>query len=220
MAIPAMISRASFLRTLGIVLSLTVAGALSAVAEDLKLTDGTVYRKVRILEVRPDALVIAHRNGVALAEYEMLPKSVRKRFGFDPRKANEYREREATARVTQVEENNRLTAEYEKRKLALVRARVASDEAGESNFSGFDQSQLTYRPGAADRAEEQGVTYLAEDIERIKKARDEEAREASSFWNSRFWKNPVMTFIGSLLGAGQGGNVQGGGFNSEPRGWH
>jgi hypothetical protein len=202
----------------GVVSLLLISGAV-ATAEDLRLANGRTFREVRVVTVRPDALVIAHRDGMVLADYEELPKAVRARYGFDSRKAKAFREQEVAARKVAAEENRRLIAEYERRKLALVQKRIASDDPDASTFAGFGESQLTYRPGGAERAYDTAVSQISEEIARIEEARIAEARKPDTFWNAPFWKNPVVTFIGSLLGAGGGGHERGFGFNSEPRGW-
>jgi len=188
---------------------------LGAAAENLKLIDGTTFRDVRILEVRPDALIVWHRDGVAMAEFEKLPKPTRARYGFDARKAAAFRKHDAATRRAVAEENRRLIAAYEKRKEEIIRSRIGAGDAQLSSFAGFRESELTYRPGAADRAYETAVAYLSEEIAQAEEARIAEARKPDTFWNAPFWRNPVVTFIGSLLGGGE----RGGGFNSEPRGW-
>jgi hypothetical protein len=178
-------------------------------AEDLKLTDGSVLRQVRVVEVRPDALVVAHQNGIAMANFEKLPKAVRTHYGLDARKATAYREREAAARQSVAEENRRLVAEYEQRKIALARARMGAGDAA------LNQSGLTYRQGG-DRSYDNAVEYVEKEIARAEEQRIEEARKADTFWTAPFWKNPIV----KLLGAFFSGGGAGGGFNSEPRNWH
>ena len=183
------------------------------------MSDGSTYRDVRVVETRPDALIVAHRNGVLMADFEKLPKAVRERYGLNAKKAQVHREKEAAKRRFEAEEDRRLVAAYEARKLSQIHMRLAGEGAEASSFAGINESELTYRPDGAERSLEKAVKYVGEEIAQIEAARAEEAREADSFWNSSFWKNPVMTFIGSLLGASTGGNERGGGFNSEPRGW-
>jgi hypothetical protein len=191
-----------------------------ATAEDLKLSDGRTFREVRIVEVRPDGLIVAHRNGVVMADYEKLPKATRAQYAFNPQKASAFRKAEAQSRQAIDEENRRLVAEYEKRKEALIRARIEGGDRRGSSFAGLQGSQLNYQPGAADRSFEAGVTYVSEEIARREEQRIREAQKPETFWDSPFWKSPVVTFIGSLFGAGGGGHEPGFGFNSEPRGWH
>jgi hypothetical protein len=190
-----------------------------AVAEDLKLTDGRAFRDVRIVEVRPDGLIVAHRNGVVMADFEKLPKAMRTRYALDSQKASAFRESEAQARRATEVENRRLVAEYEQRKEQLIRARIEGGDRHASSFAGFRESQLTYQPGAADRAFDAGVAYVSEEIAKREEERIREAQKPETFWDRPFWKSPVVTFIGSLFGAGGGGHERGFGFNSEPRGW-
>ena len=121
-----------------------------AAAEDFKLSDGTILRGARVLEVRPDALVVAHDKGVALADLEKLPREIRARYGYDPRKAAAYREHDATARRTTAAENRRLIAAHEERKQALARAQWEADTAQASSASS-GEIRFSSRESAADR---------------------------------------------------------------------
>lgn len=205
--------------TFGCSVLLLLSLQLLAAAEDLKLSDGRKFRDARVLEVRPDALIVGHRDGIVLAEFEKLPKKIRARYGYNPREATAFRKREAETRRKDAEENQRLVAAYEQRKGEAIRAQMESGSSEGSTFAGFDESELTYRPGAAERAFDNAVTHISREIGRAEEARIAEKREPDTFWNPPFWKNPVVTFIGSLLGGGGGGNERGGGFSSEPRGW-
>jgi hypothetical protein len=190
-----------------------------ATAEDLKLTDGRNFHQVRIVEVRPDALIVAHRDGIVVADYEKLPKAMRSRYALDAQKASAFREAEAQSRRANEEENRRLVAEYEQRKETLIRARIEGGDRRASTFAGLHKSELTYQPGAADRAFEAGVAYASEEIAKREEQRIREAQKPETFWDLPFWKSPVVTFIGSLFGASSHGAERGFGFNSEPRGW-
>jgi hypothetical protein len=178
-------------------------------AEDLKLTDGSLLRQVRVVEVRPDALVVSHQNGVAMASYEKLPRAVRTHYGLNARDAAAYRERETAVRQGVAEENRRLAADYEQRKIARARTQMEGVDRGVS------PSGLTYRQGG-DRSYDNAVEYVEKEIARAEEQRIEEARKADTFWTAPFWKNPIV----KLLGAFFGGGGAAGGFNSEPRNWH
>jgi hypothetical protein len=173
-----------------------------AAADDIKLADGTVLRDVRVLEVRPDALIVGHRNGVAMADFEKLPKQIRVRYGYDPRKAASFREREAATRRADAEENRRLVAAYKERKMAIARSRMEAGDAEVLSFSGFNGSRLDYRASAADRSYEAGVAYVGKEIAQAEEARIIAARKADTFWNAPFWQHPVVQVIGALLSGG------------------
>jgi hypothetical protein len=96
---------------------LLLLAACEAYAEDIRLTDGTVFRNAHVVEVRPDALVVSHERGMVLADLAKLPKALRSRYGYDPGKAAAYREREAKMRDAKVEEDQRLLAALEKRRM-------------------------------------------------------------------------------------------------------
>jgi len=196
-------------------LLLFVSIGVTASGEDLRLSDGRNLKNVRIVEVRPDALIVWHRDGVLMADFEKLPKPIRARYGYEPQKAAAFRKEKAAERQATAEENRQLLAAYQKRKVAAIQARLESGTAEASNFAGLNESELTYRPGAADRAYDNAVAYVSEEIAKAEEARIIEARKPDTFWNAPFWKYPIVQFLGSLLGGGGSG----GGFNSEPRGW-
>src|SRR3954469_4412888 len=102
-------------------LALLLAGS-AAFGEDFKLSDGSVLHRVKVVEVRPDALVVAHDKGVTMADLDKLPRAIRERYGYDAAKAASFRERAESARKAVAEENRRLIAAHEERKFALARA--------------------------------------------------------------------------------------------------
>jgi hypothetical protein len=203
---------ASIIRSLCLIFPLL--GSI-AVAENLKLKNGNVYRGVQVQEVRPDAVVVSYRNGVAMADFENLPKAARVRYGIDARKTADYREGQTAARQAAAEDDRRLIAAYERRKIAQSRARIESGDAEPSSFAGSNHSELTYRPGG-DRAYERTVAYVSEEIARAEEARIEEARKPETFWTAPFWKHPIMKVLSAYFAGGGSSS----GFNSEPRNWH
>ena len=191
-----------------------------AEAEDFKLTNGRTFRNARVLEVRPDAVIIWHRDGVLMADFEQLPPEKRKQYGYDPKKAASFRKQSAANRRAVAEEDRRLIAAYETRKMSSIQSRMESGSGERSTFAGFNESELRYLPDAAERAYDNNLRLFGEEIGREEEERLAKRREPETFWNAPFWKNPVVTFIGALLGAGGGpGRARGGGFESEPRGW-
>src|SRR5215217_921898 len=85
----------------------------AAFGEDFKLSDGTVLHRVRVVEVRPDALVVAHDRGFAMADLDKFPRAIRERYGYDAGKAARFRESEERTRKAAAEENPRLIAAHE-----------------------------------------------------------------------------------------------------------
>jgi len=188
-------------------LFLLLAGSV-ALGEDFKLSDGTTLRGVRVLEVRPDALVVAHDKGVAMADLEKLPKTVRTRYGYDPRKAASFRERDLTARRTVAEENSRLIAAHDERKRAVARAEWEASTAEGAPAANGGEIRFTPRESTSDRA------YVAEVGRQVDQA--QEARRAANapvtFWTAPFW-NVLKAVLGSGSGARDTES------NSEPRNW-
>jgi len=56
-------------------------------AEDWTTTDGKVYQNVVVLDAKPDAVTILHRDGGALVPLAKLPPAIQKRFNYDPAQA-------------------------------------------------------------------------------------------------------------------------------------
>ena len=195
-------------------LLLLLPGCIAA-AEDFKLSDGTVFRQVRVLEVRPDALVLAHDRGTAMADLEKLPRGIRARYGYDPSKAAAYRKREAVARQAAAEEDRRLIAAHEERKQALARAQWEAADAATAPFTGVGETHLFFRVGDTDRAYAAAVTRVGAEIAQAEEARLAAARAPETFWTAPFWRHPIVIILGGLLGGGGRGE----GSNSEPRNW-
>lgn len=74
--------------------------AQSVLADDLPTTltlDGVTYEQVQWTNATPSTVTIFHKTGVATIQLEKLPPELRKRFGYDPKKAAEYRAAEIAA---------------------------------------------------------------------------------------------------------------------------
>jgi hypothetical protein len=185
-------------------------------AEDFRLTDGTVFRGARVLEARPDALVLLHDRGIAIADLEKLPRIVRVRFGYDRRKAAAYRARDAVKRKTEADEKRRLITAYEEHQQERARALSGAPEvAMEKAARGDDEMHLAFRMTHLDRNFAAAVTYIAADIAQKAEARRTEARTSQTFWGAPFWKNPIVAILCGLLGSGARSDRS----NSEPRNW-
>jgi hypothetical protein len=189
-----------------------------ACAEDFKLSDGTVFRQVRVLEVRPDALILSHEKGVAMADLDKLPKAIRSRYHYDPAKAAAYREREAATRQAVAEENRRLVVTREERQMELSRMQFEGIEGTGTPGEAVAEMSFSYRASAAERAHAAAISRIAGEIGETEQMRNSALRQPLTFWNSDFWNNPVMKFLGMVLG---GSNASGEDSRSpsEPRGW-
>ena len=196
----------------------------SASAEDFKLSDGTVFRKVRVVEVRPDSLTLLHEGGVALADLAKLPKMLRARYGYDARKAAAYREHETKVREAKLAEDRRLVAAHEERRMNLARLQMEASQAAGTPGRSFDDAHFSYG-GAAPagnavmaRSYASGEARIGAQIELHEEARIAAARAPDTFWTADFWKHPVVQIIGGLLGAGgAGGSSEF--LNTAPRNW-
>ena len=186
---------------------LFVAGSV-AFGEDFKLSDGTTLRGARVLEVRPDALVVAHDKGVAMADLEKLPRAIRTRYNYDPKKAASFRERDLTARRTVAEENRQLIAAHDERKRAVARAEWEAATAEGAPAANGGEIRFTPRESTSERA------FVAEVGRQVDQA--QEARRAANapvtFWTAPFW-NVLKAVLGSGSGARDTEST------SEPRNW-
>lgn len=181
------------------------------------MSDGTVYRQVHVVEVRPDALIFTHEKGMAMADLEKLPKSIRSRFNYDPVKAAAYRKRDTASRQATAEEDSRLLAAREERKMELSRLQMEASEA--TPGEGFGEVSFSYRASAADRAYASAIAQIAGKIAQTEELRRAAASEPKTFWTADFWQNPVLRFLGIVMGGLGGEGVGGSGSASEPRGW-
>jgi len=192
-------------------------------AEDFKLSDGTVFRGARVLEVRPDALVLLHERGIAMADLAKLPRAVRVRFRYDPHKAAAYRIRETEKRQAQAEEKRLLITAREKQEEARARTQLDAAEVTPEGSTGPDETQLSFRMNDVDRNFAAAVSYMATEIAQKEEARISEARTSQTFWGAPFWRHPLVAMLCGLFSGGAGSNGSSSasrdGSNSEPRNW-
>ena len=196
----------------------------SASAEDFKLSDGTVFRKVRVVEVRPDSLTLLHEGGVTLANLAKLPEAIRARYGYDPRKAAAYRERETKVREAKLAEERRLIAAHEERQMNLAHLRMEASAAAGTPGASLNDAHFSYGSGVTAgsavtaRSYASGEARIGAEIERHEEARIAAARAPDTFWTADFWKHPVVQIISGLLGAG-GGSGSSEFLDTTPRNW-
>ena len=62
----------------------------SAPAGDLTTASGQTYRHARVYRVEPDGITYLHEGGLSKLDFEELPESLRKDYGYDPRVAAAY----------------------------------------------------------------------------------------------------------------------------------
>ena len=72
--------------------------AWSASARDIRTLDGRVFHNCQVSRVDPDGLCILYPGGGAKVKFSNLPESVRRAYGYDPRKAAAYERAQARAR--------------------------------------------------------------------------------------------------------------------------
>lgn len=177
-------------------LCLAVLFPVAMLAADLQQVDGTVYRKVRVMQVDPDGLVISHEKGVAKVDFTKLPPDLQQRYGYSEKKAAIYREQETQREVRTAEEKQRLLKEYEERELARIQKQMAAGATGD---------ELIYGSKGTGANSERGVRQARKEMEAREEAREAKEREPRTFWNAKFWESPVVQVIGALLrGNGSG----------------
>lgn len=194
--------------------SVSIAGA-----EDFKMSDGTVYRQARVVEVRPDALILLHESGSAMADLAKLPKAIQNRYNYDPAKAAAHRERETAARKTIAEDANRLIEARNERRMALSRAQFEAIQSAPLPGENVGEVSLSYQASAGDRTYAAAIAHVAGEIARTDASRRAAASEPVTFWTLEFWQHPVLRVLTALMG---GAGPSGGSAprsDSEPRGW-
>jgi len=75
---------------------LTLFSATSCLAMDLTTLDGTTYHDVKVTRVEADGLAITHASGAGKIEFLNLPEEVRKKYAYDPAKAEAARKAAAS----------------------------------------------------------------------------------------------------------------------------
>jgi hypothetical protein len=66
--------------------------SVSLLAEDITLSDGTVYKEATIISSDPSTAKITHESGVARIPLERLPAPLQQRLGYDPAKAEVFKQ--------------------------------------------------------------------------------------------------------------------------------
>jgi hypothetical protein len=97
--------------------------------EDFKLTNGKVVTG-DLSRVEPDGLVLMTDAGVEKIMFLALPEETQKRYGFDLKKADEYRAQQAAARQQMLEQQ-----------AAAIRARAARVETLEKSQLSIEDQQ-------------------------------------------------------------------------------
>jgi hypothetical protein len=174
---------------------------LIALGEDLRLRDGTVYRRARVSEVAPDGLIVLYEKGMAKIAFEQLPKPLRERYGFDPGKAARFRAGEAKAARETAAENQRLIKEHEAR--VMENLRKSMEQNGEGFSFGGNKADAGVMRQVDGIISAQAAALVAAE------------RVPATFWNAPFWQSPVVRLLGGILGGGGGGGGRG---QAEPRG--
>ncbi len=86
---------------------LFLAAASFALAEDFKLTDGTVLRDVTVQRKSAEELQVLHAEGARHIRYDQLPRELQERFGMTPEQVEAHRtelEQDAAERRQEVRE--------------------------------------------------------------------------------------------------------------------
>jgi len=112
---------------------------------------GKTYERVRVLEVTPGAVMIAHAGGMVQLELAALPSALQERFGYDPAKSAAWHE-QARAGMAETEAlRQREAAERQRRaELEAVQQRIAQREAEtDPDYVEF-RAEVDLRPVFAD----------------------------------------------------------------------
>ena len=87
--------------------AVVIAGLLNPCARAEIIPELRGFKQVEITKVEPDGIRVSHKDGVAKIKFEQLPVEFRKRFDFDEKSAERYREEtkrqeDASARLREV----------------------------------------------------------------------------------------------------------------------
>lgn len=82
------------------ILALSFLLVSGAVADDLKLTDGTVYKDYKVVRLEADGLSIEYADGLARVPCEKLPAELQKKYGWKPEAVERYRQYKADVKTS------------------------------------------------------------------------------------------------------------------------
>lgn len=201
----------------GYISLLLLLSACTAGAEDFRLRDGTVFRQARVVEVRPDSLILMHEGGMAMTDLAKLPKAIQARYNYDPEKAAAHRARETASRQAAAEDAHRLLSARDERRMELSRAQFESTQGAPNSGDDIGEVSLSYRASAGDRAYAAAISRIGGEIAQAEESRRAAASVPTTFWTADFWQHPVLRFLGMVMGGAGPGSGSGSG--SEPRGW-
>lgn len=136
------------LLVLVMLMTASVAAAQAAEPEDpeagkpfvLTTLGGETYKNCRIMKVTPAAVTVMHEGGIAKIPFELLDETWRKKFHFDPARAQAFNE-------TQTEQNKKA----EEARLAAVKQRREEELRYMEQLQALEKRQ---------RAEEEATTLL------------------------------------------------------------
>lgn len=172
---------------------------VAVLAADLRQVDGTVYRKVRVMQVDPDGLVISHENGVAKVDFAKLSPDVQQRYSYSEKKAAIYREQTTQREARTAEEKQRLLKEYEERELARIQKLMEAGATGDELIYGN-------KGAGANSARLRQARKEMELREEARAAQERKEREPRTFWTAKFWESPMVQALGMLFGGKGSGN--------------
>jgi len=125
--------------------------ALSALADDFKLTDGREYKGVTVSRAEPDGLVVVTDSGIEKIPFTLLPKEIQKQYGYDAQKAAAYQQSLQQARSAAVaSESQKIAAQkqadaevWKQNQSEMDATKKAQKEAQSSYVNPLEQSAVT-----------------------------------------------------------------------------
>src|SRR5438876_8647980 len=66
-------------------------------ADDFKTINGQEYKNVTVSRVEPDGIVITFSGGIVKIPFTELSPEIQKKYGYDPKAAEEFAEKSASA---------------------------------------------------------------------------------------------------------------------------
>lgn len=80
------------------------------------MPDGSVYEDPQVLGETPEGLEIGHKHGITYWKFRDLPEEVQKKYGYDPKKAENFREQRDQAKKRRATQRNEEKRKKEKSK--------------------------------------------------------------------------------------------------------
>lgn len=207
-----MMKAVSFLSLLVLFLALLPQAAPAENVGTIETLHGKRYHDCHIVRVHPDGVSFRHDVGAAKILFTDLPEKWRKKFGYDPKKAEAYEKELAKARAEEKARLDRRYAEMAEAQRQAHEMRMARIRAAERQAVAYAPMPLT--PGGP-------VPFIGSPLGNTSYAYGPQSQITGPAFGGRKWQNGSgHYFYGNgfvSLGSGSGGTLTVGSFSPTPR---